>query len=171
MTAWHRLTHLIQRIIAYALLGILICTFILPKGITRTSYAPGANSDSNSFVEVDQVAKAGATNDPFLFRQIQISHFSYAYFHIDENSTPASVHSKYFASNRLRKSSSSSRILPKTKSLPDKKRCSTIVLAYDPGDTENLTASRHQVLQALVQQNPENNVYRGPPATNSALKI
>lgn len=133
MTAWHRLTHLIQRIIAYALLGILICTFILPKGITRTSYAPGANSDSNSFVEVDQVAKAGATNDPFLFRQIQISHFSYAYFHIDENSTPASVHSKYFASNRLRKSSSSSRILPKTKSLPDKKRCSTIVLAYDPG--------------------------------------
>ena len=163
MTAWHRLTHLIQRIIAYALLGILICTFILPKGITRTSYAPGVDADNNSFFGVNQVAKAGATNDPFLFRQIQISHISYAYFHVEENSTPASIHSKYFANKRPRKSSSSSRISPKTKSLPDKKQCSTIVLAYDPGDTENLTACRHQILQALDQQNPENNVYRGPP--------
>jgi hypothetical protein len=161
MTTWHRLTQLIHRTIAYALLGILICTFILPKGSTRTSYTSGANADSNLFFEDNQIANAGATNDPFHF--IQISHFSYAYFHVEENSTTASIHSKYFANKRPRKSSSSSRISPKTKLIPDKKQCSTIVLAYDPGDTDTLTACRHQFLQALDQQNPENNVYRGPP--------
>ena len=159
----HQFTHIKRRIIASALLGVLMCTFLLPEQVYASvgrDTRPKLNNSLIAELKVETNSAIDVPNPFILAGQSSLSRFE---FNSGLFSTTETLNTHSVFTRPPRKASLSVRICPKVRSVLDRKQYAPEIISYDFGDIKGLMPKSSRLFQNPDRQNPEINVYRGPP--------